>query len=231
MRLLMRRRVIVVLAVSVLAAGTALWWVGGSEGTSEDLGAACRADGTRPPCGLLEPLAELERYWRLTPPPSITVISGDTSTPCGKGSAEEGSFYCPEDQHVYLQQEDLDPSDQSPAVAKASAIYLLAHEYGHAVQDARGLDTGQEGLGPAGVSVRYELQADCLAGVWLRSRRATPRSAYVAAVRLGGDDVGEDPLPAAEYAHGTGQQRVRWFLKGLDTGREGACATGDVRVL
>ncbi len=112
-----------------------------------------------------------------------------------------------------------------PAVARASRVHLLAHEYAHAVQDAREVDPGDERTGPASSTVRYELQADCLAGVFVASVPGADRDAFAAAVRLGGDDIGPDPLTPQAFAHGSAEQRLRWFTRGWQARDDAACDT------
>ena len=157
----------------------------------------------------------------------MRLATGRVVTDCGPNTADEGSFYCAEERRIYLQREDLDGfgADLEPSVARASGVYLLAHEWAHALQDARGVDPGDERTGPASSTVRYELQADCLAGVFVASLRGADREAYVEAVRLGGDDLGPDPLAPQAFAHGSGEQRLRWFARGWQERDDAACDT------
>ncbi len=215
----MRRRVLLGLSLSLVVAAVAL------TASGDEPGLSVPCDPGPGECPVGEALAALERFWAPTPPPAVRLATGRVDTGCGEGSADEGSFYCPQEETIYLQREDLDGVDLAPEVANASGVYLLAHEYAHAVQDARGLDPEDERTGPASITVRYELQADCLAGVFVASVRSADRSAYAEAVRLGGDDVGPDPLERSAYAHGSAEQRLRWFTRGVDAGEDKACDT------
>ncbi len=171
-------------------------------------------------------LSRLDAVWRQNLPkqvptgPALILGTGTLKTGCGPSPQDEGSFYCGEDRTIYLQQVDLaGPAGTRGEVDRATGVYVVAHEYGHYLQDRLGVPEGGEGKGPDSDSVRYELQADCLAGVFVASQQDRPgepdEAAYREAVRLGGDDIGEDPLPVKEYEHGTGQQRVASFVRGL----------------
>ena len=218
----MRRRLLIVLPVlPVLLVGGWLLLAPSDDGE----GVACPPGPGGCPVGTT--LTELIRFWPDVPVPDVRLVSGRVETGCGATGADEGSFYCPQERRIYVQQEDLDGFDAAltGSVARASAVYLLAHEYGHAVQDARGIDTDDERPGPASQTVRYELQADCLAGVFAARQPPSERAAWVEAVRLGGDDMGEDPVGPAAFTHGSGEQRVRWFVRGRDAGEYAACDT------
>jgi predicted metalloprotease len=200
--------VVVLIATALLATACS----SGSTGTTREVDAELR--------GILTDLTAL---WTRTYPgqvlhaPALVLTSGTYDTGCGPNTADDGSFFCVDDGVVYLQQEDLDLLDELPDQdRRAGRVYLLAHEYGHYVQDLLNVPEGDEGTGPDRDSVHYEQQADCLAGVYVATRRddITP-DAYTDAVRDGGDDVGEDPLPSREYEHGTGDQRVAAFTRGL----------------
>ncbi len=179
-----------------------------------------------PPVTVAGVVADLTAYWRRTFPqdvtkaPRVRTVDGDAKTRCGTAAQDEGSFYCDEDTTIYVQQVDLDDLADLPRVRREAAqVYLLAHEYGHAVQAFLDVDAGDDAKGLRSDSVRYELQADCLAGAYVATRgEATAAGAYERAVREGGDDVGEDPLPPAEYEHGTGAQRVSAFRTGRRAG-------------
>ncbi len=167
-------------------------------------------------------LAALDAMWTAALPrqvpsgPRLVVGRGTLRTSCGPSPEDEGSFYCGEDRTIYLQEQDLSGLAGTPTVQEASRSYLLAHEYGHYLQHRLEVPEGDDGKGPRSDSVHYELQADCLAGVFVATRTRGPdEAAYREAVRLGGDDVGEDPLPLREYEHGSGEQRTAAFVQGL----------------
>lgn len=193
--------------------------------------AACAEPTSAPlPSVVASTVQDIAAYWERTLPevmqdaPKVVIAAGDRSSGCGVAKEEEGSFFCAEDSTIYLQQLDLDDlADRPVATQEAARAYLLAHEYSHAVQVALGVDEGDAGPGPNGDSVRYELQADCLAGAYVASRDdAADLAPYVAAVREGGDDIGEDPLPPAKHEHGTAAQRTTAFQRGVRSGPQ-AC--------
>jgi predicted metalloprotease len=175
-------------------------------------------------------LFDLQVFWKQVEPsklatgPRLMIAHGDTKTGCGKGTQDEGSFFCGDDATIYLQQVDLDALGHlSVPVRRASAVYLVAHEYGHYVQLRLGLPEGGQGTGPDSDTVHYELQADCLAGAYVANRDdALSPAAYTAAVRLVGDDVGPDAVPPEKFDHGSAAQRVAAFGRGLH-GSAAAC--------
>ena len=171
-----------------------------------------------------------------------TVLFSDgVSTGCGEATSSTGPFYCPVDKQVYL---DLgffqELQDRFGAKdAPFARAYVLAHEYGHHVQDLVG-DLQQSGndSGATGRSVRTELQADCYAGVWAHNAASTgfiqPLSEeQVAAADAAANAVGDDRIQAATsgevnpdaFTHGTSEQRVRWFTTGYQSGKPDDCDT------
>lgn len=182
--------------------------------------------------------------------PHLVLFRGSTPTPCGQGQSAMGPFYCPADQKVYI---DLDfyevlrtrlgsPGDFAQA-------YVIAHEVGHHVQHLLGISQKlDEARGRVSqerynaLSVRLELQADCLAGVWAqhadRSRHILEagdiESAMNAAAHIGDDALqkaaGRAVVPES-FTHGTSAQRQRWFATGLREGTVRACDTFSARAL
>lgn len=191
--------------------------------------AGCGESDQPPPREVAAVVQDIRSYWERTLPdavgdaPLVVLTDGDRDTDCGRAKEEEGSFYCGADSTIYLQQVDLDELADRPEPGRdAARVYLLAHEYSHAVQVDLGVEEGDARPGPDGASVRYELQADCLAGAYVASRDdAGDLAPYLAAVREGGDDVGEDPLPPAKYEHGTAAQRTAAFQRGARSGPTG----------
>jgi predicted metalloprotease len=175
--------------------------------------------------------------------PAITVFfSGSTSTACGTGTAQSGPFYCPADSQVYF---DLDFLDQLQrdfsAQGDLAAQYIVAHEYGHHIQNLLGISGRVRELqrsDPANAneySVKLELQADCLAGVWAHDANARNllepgevTEALEAARAVGDDRIqrqsGAEVNPET-WTHGSSEQREQWFRAGFDTGDTGACNT------
>jgi predicted metalloprotease len=187
---------------------------------------------------------EGERY----PPPKVVLYNQATGTGCGTGQAAMGPFYCPGDRKVYLDLTFWDELAQKfGAQGEAARAYVIAHEIGHHVQNLLGVmddvnRAQQENPADANeLSVRLELQADCLAGIW-------GHAAYQQGDLLESGDleeglnaaaaVGDDRIQSRSgggvnpdsFTHGTSEQRVRWFRKGFDSGDPTACDTfkGDV---
>ena len=178
-------------------------------------------------------------------PATLTVYDYETPTGCGEGQSAAGPFYCPQDSHVYL---DLsffhELSDRFGAPGQFAQAYVIAHEYGHHIQNLLGVfgeDNGQE-RGASGTSVRRELQADCYAGVWAYHANAQFRILQDGDVEGGlraAASVGDDTLEKQSqgyvvpdsFTHGTSAQRVRWFKRGLADGDMDQCDTFDAATL
>lgn len=177
--------------------------------------------------------------------PRLVLYSGATQSACGMGQAAMGPFYCPEDNKVYL---DLDFFSDLKARFGApgdfAQAYVIAHEIGHHVQNLLGISgkvqqarqsAGNEARANA-LSVRLELQADCLAGVWAAQADAKRQileagdveEALTAATAIGDDRLQKQSrgvvVPDA-FTHGSSEQRVRWFKRGLGSGDMNQCNT------
>jgi len=176
--------------------------------------------------------------------PKLVLFSGMTPTACGTGQAAMGPFYCPGDQKVYI---DLsfyrDLKDRFKAPGEFAQAYVIAHEVGHHVQNQLGIaekvHKAQQRASRAeanALSVRMELQADCLAGVWGK-RTDTMKgvlepgdleAALNAASAIGDDRLQQQAqgrIVPESFTHGTSDQRVRWFRRGFETGDINQCNT------
>lgn len=176
--------------------------------------------------------------------PKLVLFTGTTPTACGTGQSAMGPFYCPGDQKVYI---DLafyrDLKDRFKAPGEFAQAYVIAHEVGHHVQNLLGIaDKVHQARQRAGkaeanaLSVRMELQADCLAGVWGK-RTDTMKgvlepgdleAALTAASAIGDDRLQQQAqgrIVPESFTHGSSDQRVRWFKKGFETGDMNQCNT------
>ena len=185
------------------------------------------------------------------PPPKLVLFSGQTPTACGAGQAAAGPFYCPGDQKVYI---DLsfyqEMKDRFHAPGDFAQAYVIAHEVGHHIQNLQGIsDKVQKARENArneaesnAYSVRLELQADCYAGVWAMRADGDHRileagdveEAMTAAAAIGDDALQKQAQGYAvpdSFTHGTSQQRMRWFKRGMDTGDIRQCDTFKAKAL
>src|SRR5262245_20573753 len=169
--------------------------------------------------------------------PTLVVFANSVSTGgCGNATSDVGPFYCPGDEKLYI-----DPSFYNVMEKRLRApgdfaqAYVIAHEVGHHVQNL----IGATKLKPSGEtsnqkSVRVELQADCLAGVWGHTARASLEvtdedlgEALTAAHAIGDDTLGHSD--ERKFTHGTSEQRKRWFRRGFESGDARQCDTFAVR--
>lgn len=177
-------------------------------------------------------------------PATLVLFKGSTPSQCGVAGAASGPFYCPPDQKVYLDTDFfVTMSRQLGADGDFAAAYVVAHEIAHHVQNQLGilgkvnqLRAKVSEADSNALSVKIELQADCLSGVWARMAQnrlgvieAGDFEEALNAARRIGDDVlqkaaGRTPMPHT-FTHGTAEQRARWFLTGLKSGRMEACDT------
>ena len=237
-------------------------------GTS-DLASECRtgADAnTNPDCAIVADINSIQAYWtnggytqiasrvRGAQPRYQNVdtvfFSGRVNTRCGSADSSSGPFYCPADDLVYI---DLTFYDQLRRQFGAQGgplanAYVLAHEYGHHVQDQLGTlgttEAASARQGAQSAAVRVELQADCYAGVWMNNatRPQGGRPAFIteitqadldtavdAATRIGDDyiqgQLGGGTVDPDSFTHGTSAQRKKWLTTGFTTGDPARCDT------
>jgi len=228
--------------------------LGGSDAAS-DLSTECRtgADANQQEdCRIVAVVNSVQESWSSRLPdyqeaPTV-FYSGGTSTGCGSATSAVGPFYCPVDRTVYI---DLDFYDQLRSGFGASGgpfaeAYVIAHEYGHHVQNLLGvLDRSRDGTtGPESSGVRVELQADCLAGTWAKDAEDTDqiedlteadiRDGLDAAAAVGDDRIQErtqGQVDPESWTHGSAEQRQQWFLVGYREGDVESCDTFAARRL
>ena len=176
--------------------------------------------------------------------PGMVLYTGATRSACGVGQAEMGPFYCPADGKVYLDLSFFNELGQRyGAQGDFAQAYVIAHEVGHHVQNLLGIsDKVQQARQRVSereanlLSVRLELQADCLSGVWAnhahRSRQVLEagdvEEGLAAASAVGDDQMQKRAQGYAvpdSFTHGSAAQRVRWFRQGLESGELRACDT------
>ncbi|MET0939239.1 MAG: neutral zinc metallopeptidase [Gaiellaceae bacterium] len=199
----------------------------------------------REDCRILAVVNSVQAYWSKTlrnyDPATTRFFEGGIQTGCGQASSAVGPFYCPRDQHVYI---DLGFFDQlqSQLGARGGPLaesYILAHEYGHHVQNLTGvLQRAGNDTGPQGGQVRLELQADCFAGLWVGHAldtgfveditRRDIADALDAAAAVGDDRIQErvqGRVTPETFTHGTSERRQSWFVRGIEGTGPQSCDT------
>lgn len=196
-------------------------------------------------------LAETEDTWngifqsqgRQYEEPRLVLFSGQTQSACGFASAATGPFYCPSDHKVYLDTAFFNQlSRQFGASGDFAEAYVVAHEVGHHVQNLLGIlpkfNQARQRMSEADankMSVRVELQADCLAGIWgkFTEQKGILEAGDLEEALNAAQQIGDDTLQKRSqgyvvpesFNHGTSEQRARWFKRGFDSGQLSACDT------
>lgn len=228
---------------------------GGNRGSAQGSGSVCQASAANgKACDFSRVvLASTEDVWKpifqaKTLPsygtaahgyqdPTLVVFADGVATGgCGNASSDVGPFYCPADRKLYIDPSFYDLMAQRlKAPGDFAQAYVIAHEVGHHVQNLIGANQVRvSGETKNQVSVRLELQADCLAGVWGHSARASLaitdddlKEATNAAHNIGDDALGH--ASEKDYTHGSSAQRMRWFRRGFDGGDARQCDTFSVK--
>jgi len=182
--------------------------------------------------------------------PKLVLFRGAVGTACGTGQSAMGPFYCPGDMKVYIDLDFFDTlASRMGAPGDFAQAYVIAHEVGHHVQRLIGVTDKVDGLRGRiseremnALSVRVELQADCLAGVWTHHsqkgkgwlEQGDVQEAMNAAARIGDDALqrqSQGYVVPESFTHGSSEQRMRWFQRGLQGGSVNQCNTFDAASL
>ncbi len=224
------------------------------------LSTSCRTGkdaNTNSDCAIVADIDSVQSFWAGELPSlgarystsKTTFFRGQVSTGCGAADSGTGPFYCPADKLVYIDLSFFDELKTRFGATGGSFVnaYVLAHEYGHHVQDLLGVESriNHTATGATSDSVRLELQADCYAGVWAAHATTVPSSngkplildltqADIAAAldtagRIGDDwiqsHLGSGSVNQSTFTHGTSAQRQRWFSAGYSSGDPARCDT------
>ncbi len=254
---------IVVVLITLLLGGNPLGSDGGGLGGLNDLNAGQFGEGAPPSdvqtecrtgadaerredCRAIAYVNSINSFWegtfaQFTPATTVFFTDG-VDTGCGQATSDVGPFYCPPDKKIYIDLGFLaELRDRFGASGGAFAQgYILAHEYGHHVQNLLGVldQVAGDRTGPQSAAVRSELQADCYAGAWAANAtqsglivKVTP--ADIAEALNAAQSVGDDRIQSAtqgqvnpeSWTHGSAAQRVKWFRAGYDSGDPRSCDT------
>ena len=196
-------------------------------------------------------LAETEDTWEAIfnqagqryQPPKLVLYERQVQSACGVNSASSGPFYCPGDYQIYIDLSFLNDLKHMGASGDFAFAYVIAHEVGHHIQNITGIsnDVRRQQLRLSKIdanllSVKMELQADCFAGIWINhteKRHAILEAGDIDEGIRAAEAVGDDTImrragraPRREnFTHGSSQERIQWFQKGMKTGSIQACQT------
>jgi len=191
-------------------------------------------------------IGSLEDMWREVLPqqarirlrePKLVLFTGQVQSACGYASAATGPFYCPGDENLYLDFAFFDELRREfKAPGDFAQAYVIAHEYGHHIQNLTGMMSKVQSAGQNNrLSVALELQADCYAGVWANRAQQQGRleagdaeEALRAAAAVGDDMIQKRTrgvVVPESFTHGSAQQRMEWFSRGMKSGDMRQCQT------
>src|SRR4051812_10862280 len=246
--------------ISVLGGGSALGQLAPLDGTQVGQGDApteisseCRTGqdaNERQDCRIVAVVNSVQSFWsgvfqrsgRRYANVDTVFFTDQVQTGCGFADSQVGPFYCPNDLLVYIDLGFFDDLQSRLGVTDSAftEAYVLAHEYGHHVQDQLGVlqQIGNDRQGPESKAVRSELQADCYAGVWAAHAvetglveeltQADINEGLDAASAIGDDRIQEQTqgqVNKETWTHGSSEQRRRWFSRGYENGKPAACDT------
>ena len=240
---------VLVLIFTLLTGGNGASSINLGGTSNSDLSGTCKTGNDanqREDCRIVGVINSVQAYWAKALPgytPVNTVFfTGQTPTGCGTATSDVGPFYCPVDKLVYIDlgfYNDLRTRFGANGGPFAEA-YVIAHEYGHHVQDLQGTLDKAAGAatGPTSQSVKVELQADCLAGMWAKGAVTTKfiedlteadiRDGLDAAAADGDDRIQskvQGRVDPETFTHGTAEQRQRWFMNGYNGSGISSCDT------
>ena len=252
--------VVIYLLITLLSGGDGLGQLAplddrqvGQGDTPSEVSQECRTGedaNERQDCRIVAVVNSVQRFWdgvfqrsgRQYPYVDTVFFTDQVQTQCGVATSQVGPFYCPRDQQVYIDLGFFDElqSRLGAGGAPFAQAYVIAHEYGHHVQNQLGvLDRiGNDRQGPESLAVRSELQADCYAGVWAANAvetelieeltQADINEGLDTAAAIGDDRIQEQTqgqVNPERWTHGSSEQRRRWFSRGYEEGRPAVCDT------
>jgi uncharacterized protein len=225
----------------------------GQGDTPSEISSACRTGqdaNEREDCRIVAVVNSVQKFWAGVFQRSgshyqyvdTVFFTGQVQTGCGLADSQVGPFYCPADKLVYIDLGFFDDLQSRFGVGSAPFVqaYVIAHEYGHHIQDQLGVlkQIGNDSQGPESRAVRSELQADCYGGVWAahavetglieRLTQADINDGLDAAAAIGDDRIQEQTqgqVNKETWTHGSSEQRRRWFSRGYENGKPAACDT------